>query len=199
MKKLLSIGAEARVSLEKTRQGPRVIKERLPKGYRIPEIDSRLRAARTKRETKVLEKLAESGFVPKVLFSDNEQIMETEYIAGEKVATCLEKTDYKQIGKELGQKIKQIHERRIIHGDLTTSNFILANREIIILDFGLSFFSAKEEDKAVDLHVLEEALESKHHTISAAVFTAVKEGYADTLVLKRLEQVEKRGRNKERS
>ncbi len=198
-KHLLSIGAEAVVSLEKTDQGTKVVKERFPKSYRITEIDNWLRTARTKRETKVLEKLADCGFVPHVLFSDNEYVIETEYIAGEKLAVCLEKIDYKQIGKELGQKIKQIHDRGIIHGDLTTSNFIVTKKGTFILDFGLSFFSMKVEDKAVDLHVLEEALESKHHTISTAVFAAVNEGYADPIVLKRLQEVEKRGRNKKQS
>ncbi len=198
MRKILSIGAEARVSLEKTKQGMKVIKERVPKGYRIPAIDARLRTARTKRETKVLEKLTETGFVPRVLFSDNQYIIETAYLVGEKLANCLEKTEYKKIGKELGKKLKQIHNRGIIHGDLTTSNFILTGKGIFIVDFGLSFFSLKEEDKAVDLHVLEEALESKHHTISKDVFTAVKEGYSDPLVLTRLQHVETRGRNKKK-
>jgi Kae1-associated kinase Bud32 len=88
----------------------------------------------------------------------------------------------------------------IIHGDLTTSNMIL-NSEVFFIDFGLSFFSEKVEDKAVDLHLLRQALESKHYKVWEECFTAVRQGYEGTandaeLVLKRLEVVESRGRYK---
>ncbi len=193
-KKILAIGAEAVLTLEKDK----VIKERTKKKYRIPAIDARLRGSRTRREVKVLEKLHDLGFTPKVLFSDNEEIIEIEYLHGKKLADCLEQTDCVALGKEIGRKIKQIHDMGIIHGDLTTSNMIYSP-PVYFIDFGLSFFSQKIEDKAVDLHVLEEALESKHHTISHKVFSAVKETYADKEVLARLLEVELRGRNKKGS
>ncbi|MEK6868309.1 MAG: lipopolysaccharide kinase InaA family protein, partial [Nanoarchaeota archaeon] len=126
-----------------------------------------------------------------------------EYLNGKRLSECLEKESWAKIGKEIGKKIKQIHDKGIIHGDLTTSNLILkkspmskANVEIFFIDFGLSFFSEKTEDKAVDLHVLEEALESKHYTISKKMFAAVKKAYNDPIILKRLQEVEGRGRNK---
>ncbi|MBI2131065.1 O-sialoglycoprotein endopeptidase, partial [Candidatus Woesearchaeota archaeon] len=64
---------------------------------------------------------------------------------------------------------------------------------------GLSFFSQKVEDKAVDLHLLKEALESKHYRFWEKAFKAVIEGYSGKakdaeLTLKRLEAIEKRGR-----
>ena len=91
-----------------------------------------------------------------------------------------------------------LHNSAIIHGDLTTSNMIL-NKEIYLIDFGLSFFSEKSEDKAVDLHLLKEALESKHYKIWEDAFKIVLEAYRKEAkraseTLKRLEQVEKRGR-----
>lgn len=190
--KLLSIGAEAVLTKKKNT----VIKERVKKSYRIPEIDTTLRSSRTRRETKVLEKLQDTGFVPVVIYSDAEQVIELSYIPGKKLAVCLEKQHYQVIGREIGQKIKKIHERGIIHGDLTTSNMILAKKGVMFIDFGLSFFSQKTEDKAVDLHVLEEALESKHYTVSKQTFAAVLEGYNDKEVLQRLHDVQKRGRNK---
>jgi len=77
---------------------------------------------------------------------------------------------------------------------------ILAN-EIKFIDYGLSFFSDKIEDKAVDLHLLRQALESKHHNTWEECFKSALDGYRDSypeheLVLKRLDAVEKRGRNK---
>lgn len=202
--KILSIGAEAVLYLNKKEN--RVIKERKKKKYRIPEIDNRLRSSRTRREAKVLEKLSPLHFTPNVLFADNESVLEIEYINGKRLSECLEKEAWENIGEEIGKKIKQIHDRGIIHGDLTTSNLILkkspareAMNKIFFIDFGLSFFSQKTEDKAVDLHVLEEALESKHYTISKKMFAAVNIGYNDPTVLNRLEEVEARGRNKKGS
>ena len=124
------------------------------------------------------------------------EIIKIEYLHGKKLADCLEQTDCIAIGKEIGKKIRQIHDVGIIHGDLTTSNMILVFGRVYFIDFGLSFFSLKIEDKAVDLHVLEEALESKHHTVSKKVFAAVKEVYGDQEVIQRLLEVELRGRNK---
>src|SRR3989338_6220467 len=55
----------------------------------------------------------------------------------------------------------EIYNNNIIHHDLTTSNMISKKDKIFFIDFGLSFFSTKIEDRAVDLHLLKEALESK--------------------------------------
>ncbi len=195
-KNVLAIGAEAVLTLHKNKGVLHVLKQRTQKKYRIPEIDSRLRSSRTRREVKVLEKLKALGFTPKVLFSDDLEIIKIEYLPGKKLADCLEQTDCVAIGKEIGKKIKLIHDAGIIHGDLTTSNLLLVSGSVYFIDFGLSFFSHKIEDKAVDLHVLEEALESKHHTVSRKVFASVKDVYGDKEVLERLLEVELRGRNK---
>jgi Kae1-associated kinase Bud32 len=79
---------------------------------------------------------------------------------------------------------------------------ILAD-EIHFIDFGLSFFSDKPEDKAVDLHLLDRALESRHFDLYPECWKAVLEGYAkeyneSNSVIKRLEKVESRGRNKQK-
>lgn len=194
-KSLLSIGAEAILSLDRKKNS--VIKERVRKSYRIPELDKKIRNFRTRRETKVLEKLVPLGFVPDMVFSDNDSILETAYIDGKRLSDVLEHEDYLSIAMQIGETVKKIHDKGIIHGDLTTSNMILKDR-LYFIDFGLSFFSQKIEDKAVDLHLFFQALESRHHTISKKVFAAVKQAYNDTAVLKRLELVELRGRNKSR-
>lgn len=195
--KLLSIGAEAVLTLEKNKENQIIVrKHRRAKSYRIPEIDQRLRGSRTRREVKVLEKLSHTGFVPKLLFTDAEETIEIEYLDGERLSQTLETHGINALGTEIGKKIRHIHEQGIIHGDLTTSNMILYKGQIYFIDFGLSFFSQKEEDKAVDLHLLEQALESKHHIVSKKMFAAVKHAYANKVVLKRLREVELRGRNK---
>jgi tRNA A-37 threonylcarbamoyl transferase component Bud32 len=74
--------------------------------------------------------------------------------------------------------------------------------KVFFIDFGLGFHSKKLEDKAVDLHVLKEALEAKHFQHWEKLFHAVIEGYKISkhheAVLHRLKIVESRGRYKEK-
>ena len=199
MKKLIAQGAEAKLFLEKNR----IIKDRIKKDYRIKQIDERLRKSRTRREAKILDKLQILSFPgPKLIDCDNKETIIMENIKGKMIRDILEKKDYIKLSKEIGKKIAVLHNNHIIHGDLTTSNMIL-NKEIFFIDFGLSFFSHKVEDKAVDLHLLKQALESKHYTICDKCFNSAikayeKESKQGKDVLKRLEEVEKRGRYKKK-
>jgi len=194
MKKLLAQGAEAKLFLVDSR----IQKNRFKKTYRIKEIDDKLRGFRTRREAKVLQKLANINFPsPKLLKNDGKENLVIEKIDGKLVKDVLDK-NYKKLAVEIGKKVAILHNNSIIHGDLTTSNMIL-NKEIYFIDFGLSFFSDKAEDKAVDLHLLKEALESKHYKIwekciKIALDAYRKEANMASETLKRLEVVEKRGR-----
>ncbi|TBU02848.1 Bud32-like protein kinase [Hamiltosporidium magnivora] len=94
----------------------------------------------------------------------------------------------------LGETIQKMHKLNIIHGDLTTSNFILKKEDLYIIDFGLSYFSTKEEDKAVDLYLFEKAIRCTHPEFIIDYFY---EGYTDKIVLNRLIEVRKRGRKRE--
>ena len=190
---LIAEGAEARIYEDNSV----IIKDRVEKTYRIKEIDDKLRKSRTNREAKVLKKLAENSInVPKLIRKDNFKLI-IEKIKGEKVRDILEE-DYKKICKEIGTQIREMHDLGIIHGDLTTSNMIW-NKKLFFIDFGLSFFSQKIEDKAVDLHLLEEALYSKHHRIAEKCMNLILKYYDDEEIIKRLEKVKKRGRNKTKS
>jgi len=190
--KLIARGAEAEIYVDKDK----VVKNRIEKDYRLKELDDKLRRTRTKKEAKILTKLIDLDFTPTLLKTDNKSIIEMEHIPGEKVRDVLEKEDYKQLSKEIADKIRILHDNGIVHGDLTTSNMIYYKNKVYFIDFGLSFYSKKVEDKAVDLHLLQHALESKHHTVWEECFEIVKKEYADKEVLNRLEAVEKRGRNK---
>lgn len=196
MKYIIGKGAEATIYLD----NHTVIKERLPKSYRITEIDERLRRFRTRREAKVIQKLQELNFPGPGLkhIDDKNMKIEMDLIKGSKVRDILHENPL-ELSKEIGRKLALLHENNIIHADLTTSNMIL-NDEIYFIDFGLSFFSDKIEDKACDLHLLRQALESKHFMIYEECFSAVLDGYKEypesALVLDRLKKVEKRGRNK---
>lgn len=193
-------GAEAVIY----RDAETIIKERLSKGYRIPQLDHALRQFRTRREAKVLQRLEEMNFpAPRLLdVSDKEMTVTMDFVSGSKLRDVLEEGDgYQQFAREMGQRIGELHGHDIIHGDLTTSNLMVRKGELIFIDFGLSFFSEKVEDKAVDLFLLNRALESKHYHIYPEVFEKALEGYCENnpgaqAVLDRFNQVEKRGRNK---
>lgn len=196
----LAQGAEAILYHE----GEIVRKVRTPKSYRHPILDKKLRLSRTRREAKILEKLAKVGIRGPTLFSTDEKTctLEMSFVKGALLRDCLER-DPTHYAEQLGELIATLHDNDIIHGDLTTSNMIVNDTGITLIDFGLSFFSQKVEDKAVDLHLLEEALESKHYTVFEQCFDTFKKSYSQysknaKAVFERLMKVEKRGRNKER-
>lgn len=194
-KKLIAQGAEAKLFLEDNT----ILKNRFRKSYRIKEIDDKLRGFRTRREAKILQKLEAINFSsPKLIKNDEKENLVIENIKGKLVKDILESSNYKRLCDEIGRKIATFHNNSIIHGDLTTSNMIF-NKDIYFIDFGLSFFSEKAEDKAVDLHLLKEGLESKHYRIwkecfESAIESYKKEAHKSEETLKRLEIVEKRGR-----
>lgn len=193
-------GAEAVLFQDKNK----ILKERLGKSYRLPQIDEFLRRFRTRREAKVLGKLKELNFPAPHLheFCDKRMSIFMDFIPGEQLKDVIE-DDFQLLAQELGKKIALLHKNNIIHGDLTTSNLIKHQEtgELNFIDFGLSFFSDKIEDKAVDLFLLDRALESRHYKIYPEVFGKVvggyKENYPDaSKVLERFEKVKGRGRNK---
>ena len=195
---ILGQGAEAIVT--KTDDAT-VLKERIPKDYRHHLIDIGLRRSRTRREAKIIEKLTAANFpAPRLKEMDDKRMkLSMDFIKGSKLRDVLD-TNHIELSKEIGKKVGQLHALDIIHGDLTTSNMMLDD-EIKFIDFGLSFVSTKVEDKAVDLHLLDRALESKHHEIYDESIAAVMDGYKEgnpnhSEVLARLEVVRKRGRNK---
>jgi TP53 regulating kinase-like protein len=195
---LLFQGAEAKIFLlDKT-----ITKARIPKGYRHPQIDKQIRTRRTRSEAKILTKALKAGAnIPKVISSDKFNI-NIEYIDGDRLSETLnsypEKKQF-EVMKQLGEQTALLHKNNIIHGDLTTSNTILKNDKLFIIDFGLGFISTKQEDKAVDLHLIKQALEAKHFQNHEALFKNFSKGYQweeSKEIIKKLETVEKRGRYK---
>ena len=76
---------------------------------------------------------------------------------------------------------------------------IFLNNKTYFIDFGLGFHSRKVEDKAVDLHLLKQALEAKHHTIAEKTFKTIIKNYKPEqfqLIIERIEVIERRRRYK---
>ena len=194
--KLIKQGAESTIFLDKDR----IIKHRISKGYRIKDIDDKIRKFRTRSEAKLLEKASIN--VPKVLNVDDKGMkIGMEYIQGDLLKNIFDDLNEKErleLCKNLGEEISKLHSQGIIHGDLTTSNLILKDNNIYFIDFGLGFFSNKLEDKAVDLRLLKQALESKHYKSFPKNYDEILKYYKHSDVKKRLEKVDSRGRYKKR-
>ncbi len=192
--KIIAQGAEALL----IRKGKLLVKDRIKKGYRIAQLDEKLRKRRTKSEAKLLQK---SAFSPKIKRSSDCSI-EMDYICEKPLSETIDLMPIKKaltICREIGKAIANLHEKNIIHADLTTSNMIYKNK-LFIIDFGLGYISSRIEDRAVDLHLLKQALEAKHFQRAEQYLLAIIGGYKNYdkagLVLLQLKKVEKRGRYK---
>lgn len=123
----------------------------------------------------------------------------------------------------LGETVATLHNANVIHGDLTTSNIMLRelnmkkkcpqtdaraqfhehdveSLQVVLIDFGLGFVSTAEEDKAVDLYVLERAFTSTHPQ-AENIFPRLITSYgvyckSSKSILKRLQEVRLRGRKR---
>ncbi|MCK4435657.1 Kae1-associated kinase Bud32 [Candidatus Bathyarchaeota archaeon] len=204
---LIKKGAEASIFLEDW-QGQKVImKHRLPKKYRLPQIDERIRSYRTIHESQLLHCAKEAGVSTPMIYSvdlaDSNIIME--FIEGIQVKQVL--NDYsteerKHLSNYIGKLIGSLHLHDIIHGDLTTSNMILnESGNIVFVDFGLGEISVELESKGVDLHLMKRAFQSTHFRYAEECFKAVLEGYTKMVgvemakkVIGRISEIERRGR-----
>ena len=76
---------------------------------------------------------------------------------------------------------------------------ILKNHRLYLIDFGLGFHSNKVEDKAVDLHLIQQALNAKHFKIADECFNIIIKNYKPKnhkLIIDRIKVIESRGRYK---
>lgn len=190
---LIAQGAEAKIYATEDS----IIKVRLAKPYRIPEIDSKLIKQRLQREGKMLKKLEKCGLAAPRFIKIEGNALHMERIRGPTARECINDENYGDILGRIGQLVANMHSFDIIHGDLTTLNFVVAE-EVYAIDFGLSFISHKAEDKAVDLYVFEKALRCVHGERCIGSFYEGYESHmGDRSVIERLEQVRRRGRKRE--
>lgn len=192
------------------------LKIRPHKAWRHPTLDKRLTRQRILAEARVLNKCRKEGVpVPAVLGMDWEKgWIASEWIDGKTVKEAIrnrnlsDEAGLTELLEHIGMAVGKLHGVGVIHGDLTTSNMMLRpgtngselNGEIVLIDFGLATQAVQEEDRAVDLYVLERAFGSTHPK-EENKFELVLEAYAGTFkgaksTLRRLEDVRMRGRKK---
>lgn len=160
-------GAEAVVERTEYLGLPAIAKRRVPRRYRHPALDAALRAARTRHEARLLAEAKLAGVrVPFVLDVDEASATLTmEFLEGERLREALERAgpaERERLLHKAGELVARLHARGLIHGDLTTSNLLARDGEVMAIDFGLGDTSPEAEPMGVDLHVLLEALQATH-------------------------------------
>ncbi|OAQ97238.1 hypothetical protein LLEC1_08192, partial [Akanthomyces lecanii] len=195
-----------------------------------PTLDARLTKHRILSEARILAKCRRDGVrVPTVYALDEAQgWLMLEWIPGTPVRANInarlgsrtagieQDEALRGLMRKIGAAVGKLHRIGIVHGDLTTSNMMLdptggaaangqadgesLHGEVVIIDLGLASGAVQEEERAVDLYVLERAFGSTHPR-AECVFQEVLDAYRDTHkqapgVLKKLEEVRMRGRKR---
>ena len=204
---LIKKGAEASLFLETWHNRKVIMKRRLPKKYRIPELDMMIRSQRTVHEPNLIHKAKEAGVHTPTIFMVDvaEANIIMEFVDGKQVKEVLDHVSSEErlsLSSLIGRMIGRLHKHGIIHGDLTTSNMILTPYgKVVFVDFGLSERSVELEPKGVDLHLMKRALQSTHYKHAKECFKAVMTGYGEevgkeeaTKITEKIREIEKRGR-----
>ena len=189
---LIAKGAESNIVKSDYLGRKAVVKDRVVKGYRIPEIDSKIRRARTKEEAKLLSDTKRAGVRTPVLYDVD---LERKAITMEEIDGAMVKDVINDdLAFRIGEEISKLHSFDIIHGDITTSNIMFQDDSLVFIDFGLGRYSQLREDKAVDLLVLKKSLQSIDYNLALKYFDLVLKGYGDESILKTINDIESRGR-----
>jgi N6-L-threonylcarbamoyladenine synthase/protein kinase Bud32 len=184
-------GAEAVVDV-----GDPVRKHRQEKGYRHPDLDTRLRRERTRAEAR-LTSLARRHGVPTPTLRDVDPgtaRLVLERVGEADLGDALTESRVRRVGEHLAT----IHDAGFVHGDPTVGNACVdpdAGR-VFLIDFGLGYHTDDVEDYAMDLHVFEGSLVGTSGDADA-LCRAFEAGYRETgspEVLDRLREIEVRGR-----
>jgi len=189
---LIDRGAEAEIYLKDNK----IYKKRLPKKYRHPELDHRIRRERLAREAKITSEARQAGVPTPIILDIHEHTITFEYIDGNKLKDTYSQLD-KDTYREIGRNIGKLHQAGLVHGDLTTSNMIQKNKTTYIIDFGLADYDVHVEARGVDLHILFQSIEATHDPDDS--IKKIKQGYRDSFpdhkeVFSRLKDIKKRGK-----
>ena len=199
----IGMGAEATIDETVYLGHKAVVKTRVSKDYRHPELDRRLRSGRTKNEVRVMRNARTAGIRTPVVYDVDlaEGSITMEYVPGTRVREIIngEPERIPELCTMIGEMMAKMHDAGICHGDLTTSNMILTDSgELCVLDFSMGATRCDVEGKGVDIHLLERAFASSHSE-AAHAFGLVMDSYTRCVhgageILKRVEDIKGRAR-----
>ena len=188
--KLIKKGAEADIYLTFWNGKKAILKIREKKDYRNPVLDRRIREQRTIRESSIISNVKSFGVcTPLVYFVDTKKCeMYMQYIEGNLVRDLVNPGVIKTC-EHIGKIVGTLHKNGIMHGDLTTSNFIVMKGKVFVIDFGLAQKTGKVEDHAIDLRLFKEILNSAHAIIMEKSWNKFLQGYKKVVGISRYNQV----------
>jgi TP53 regulating kinase and related kinases len=200
--KLVKKGAEADLYQTKWQNSKAILKIRKIKTYRNSLLDSKIRKQRTIKESQMLSLAKSFGIhTPLVYFVNLDETSITMQEIPGKPVHDLSESKIIEVSKDIGKLVGTLHKNGVMHGDLTTSNFILFKNTIFVIDFGLSQTSIKPEDHAVDLRLIKEILNSAHAKIMLSSWKNFLSGYKSIVgysyyskITKLVLEIESRGR-----
>jgi TP53 regulating kinase-like protein len=204
--KLIYKGAEAEIYLQDWHGELAIRKSRIPKPYRVPELDESIRRTRTAHEATMMHEVRKLGVpVPTIKHIDPESTtIIMDYVPGPTLKEELNKLSIskrRERCSSLGNILGLMHEGGFVHGDMTISNVLSEDGNLFMIDFGLGDFSRELEGKGVDLLLLHRAMKSTHYSFHSVLFNAFLKGYGRAVGEKRaketllkMREVEKRGR-----
>ncbi|MEA3558452.1 MAG: bifunctional N(6)-L-threonylcarbamoyladenine synthase/serine/threonine protein kinase [Candidatus Thermoplasmatota archaeon] len=204
---IIGKGAEAVITRRDVGDIPAVEKFRVPKGYRVKDLEGRLKRYRTRNEARMLGNMRSNSVrTPYVLDADPEEgILLMELLPGPRLASVLNTWNRSEQMDALflmGKMIGDVHFRDMVHGDLTTSNFIVLpegnGSGLGLIDMSLSERTEEIEKKGVDLRLFFEVFHSTHGALSP-IEESFWEGYRSSnrdhdVVKKKMRDIDRRGR-----
>ena len=200
--KLVNRGAEADVYSTTWNKKKAILKIRKTKSYRNTLLDQKIRKQRTVRESQILSQVKSFGVsTPLIYFLDtNKCSILMQQIDG-KIVRDLRDSEIVKICREIGKTVGIMHKNGIMHGDLTTSNFIVEKKKLFLIDFGLANRTEKPDDHAIDLRLFKEILNSAHAKVMEKSWKNFQKGYSKSVgtkyckkVLDLVAVIESRGR-----
>ncbi|MCV0410976.1 KEOPS complex kinase/ATPase Bud32 [Nitrosopumilus sp.] len=200
--KLIKKGAEADIFQTQWQNNNAILKIRKTKNYRNSLLDTKIRKQRTIKESQMLSGARTFGVPTPLVYFVN---LEKSYIIMQEIPGTpvhdLSESKIIKLSKEIGKLVGILHKNGIMHGDLTTSNFIFFKKTIYVIDFGLSQNTIKPEDHAVDLRLIKEILNSAHAKIMQSSWKNFLLGYKSIVgnayynkIVKLVSDIESRGR-----
>lgn len=216
---LIKQGAEAKLYKGVYLGKPTIAKERFIKEYRHESLDSFLTKERMKAEGRAIVRCKACGIrTPSLYLVDfNRRTIFMEHFEYSiSLKDFIENSSESVLNKvslDIGKILAAMHDHNIVHGDLTSSNILVVNKNdenkfddleelyLVFIDFGLAYLDCNTEDKGVDLYVLERALCSTH-SIAYKIFPKILEGYRNHCIstyreiFSKFEEVRTRGRKR---
>jgi Kae1-associated kinase Bud32 len=171
-----------------------VIKRRLQKGYRVRELDLKLRKERTRSEAKIQSDARKAGVPTPIIYDIETFSIVMERIQGSALKFILNE----KICEKAGETLCMLHLAGIAHGDPTTYNMIYSENRVYLIDFGLAYYDGSLEARGVDLHVFFQTLASTHEKFEplkdAFILGYGKRCLDVNEVLDKVEEIKERGR-----